>query len=74
MCGSVRKGKEEEEEGSRRGGGRLEFTQLCKQAHEHIHVTCDMLYCMYVQVEEIELKPNGGDIDVVEENKKEYVK
>lgn len=29
---------------------------------------------MYVQVEEIELKPNGGDIDVVEENKREYVK
>ncbi|XP_019852268.1 PREDICTED: E3 ubiquitin-protein ligase NEDD4-like [Amphimedon queenslandica] len=26
------------------------------------------------QVEEIELKPNGGDIDVVEDNKKEYVR
>jgi hypothetical protein len=26
------------------------------------------------QVEEVELKPNGGDIDVVESNKKEYVK
>ena len=35
-----------------------------------LHVTC----YMYVQVEEIELKPNGGDIDVVEENKREYVK
>ena len=70
MCGCVRKGKEEEEEGSRRGGGRLGFTQLCKQAHERIHVTC----YVYVQVEEIELKPNGGDIDVVEENKREYVK
>ena len=34
------------------------------------HVTC----YIYVQVEEIELKPNGGDIDVVEENKREYVK
>ena len=26
-----------------------------------------------IQVEEIELKPGGGDIDVTESNKKEYV-
>ena len=26
------------------------------------------------QVEEVELKQNGGDIEVTEENKKEYVK
>ena len=47
-----------------------------------LYVSYD-IHCMYIiinpspsslKVEEIELKPNGGDIDITEDNKKEYVK
>ena len=39
-----------------------------------MHFVLCTVCVIYIQVEEIELKPNGADIDVTEENKKEYIK
>lgn len=48
---------------------------MCVGVCVHVYVvcvcSCVMLY--YLQVQEIDLKPNGRNIPVVEKNKKEYV-
>ena len=43
----------------------------CQPASDDSTPVCLLAVC--VQVEEIELKPGGTDIDVTEDNRKEYI-